>query len=109
MSDKIKVNLDANAVLLDGSLVMWKNADGTEKEVSWAYMAYKAVADRYQGEENMDFKSAYDRGKLAKRILAGGDIELTPESLVELKRLFAKRYTPDQVMGFAEALGMKEE
>lgn len=108
MSDKIKVNLDSKATLIDGTPVTWTHLDGTAKETTWAYMAYKAVSEKYQGEADMDFKTAYDRGKLAKRLLKGGDIELSPESMTELKRLFAKRYNCDQVVGFAEALGMEE-
>lgn len=108
-TDKIKVNLDAEAKLLDGKLVIWSETDGSSHPVSWGFMAYKAVASRYKGEEEMDFKAAYDRGKLAKRLFKGGYIELSPENLIEIKRLFAKRYDIDQLMGFAEALGMGNE
>jgi hypothetical protein len=108
VADKIKVNLDAEARFIDGEPINWQDAQGKLRPCPWSFLAYKAVATRYSGEESMDFEASRKRAKLAKKLQKGGDIELTDEQSVEMKRLFAKRYDPDYVAGFAEALGIAD-
>jgi len=49
------------------------------------------------------------RGRLARKLKRGGDMEFSPEQIVEIKRLFVKMFTPDYVDGFAQLLGVEEE
>lgn len=114
MSDKIKVNLSETAKDIEGNPIPW--SDGARiihEKVSWAFMASKAVGARYVDEKEMDFEAGRKRGILARKLFRGNvqgfSIELTPEDIVETKRLFAKRYDYDATLGFSEALGMTEE
>lgn len=109
MPEKIKINLDQPAFLIDGTKVVYGNPDGKLIDATWAFLAYKAVAAKYPDDQGLDFKASYDRGKLASRLFKGGDIELTDESLKEIKRLFAKAYNADHLVGFVIALGLNEE
>ena len=108
MSDKIKVNLDAKAENVQGDELFLQSPGKPDKQATWAAMASVAVAGRYQGEENMDFDKTLERGRLAKKLRKGGEIELKTEQFEEIKKLFAKRWGPDYVAGFAEAMGITE-
>lgn len=109
MSEKIKINLDQPAFLIDGTKIIYGNSDGRSVDATWAFLAYKAVASKYPEDAQLDFKASYDRGKLAARLHKGGELELTKESMDEIKRLFAKAYSSDHLMGFAAALGLDKE
>lgn len=108
MSDKIKVNLDTKAENVQGDDCVLQTPGKPDRFGTWAAMASIAVAGRYQGEENMEFDKALERGLFAKKLRKGGDMELTTFQFEEVKKLFAKRWGPDYVAGFAEAMGITE-
>jgi len=108
LSDKIKVNLDAKAENVQGDELLLQTPGKPDKLATWGVMASVAVAGRYAGEENLDFDKTLERGRLALRLRKGGDLELTATQFEEIKKLFAKRWGPDYVAGFADAMGIAE-
>lgn len=100
----IKVNLDKPAALIDGTPVYWEGE--AKVRATWAFLAYKAVAARYQDDANLDFDQSARRATLARKLCKGGDLELTDWESLETKRLFAKRWDPDYVAGFCDSFGI---
>lgn len=78
-------NFDVELRNLDGVPV--KDKDGNPVMLSDPIA--RAVGDDYEGEK-LDFAEKVRRFDLARKILAGGEIDLTAEELVIIKNLCAK-------------------
>jgi hypothetical protein len=107
MPELIRLFLDAEATSIDGT-PMTRTQDGKEVPATWGWLAHRAVATRFKGEEDMSWDKCLERGKLAKRLARGGEIRVTSGQLEEIKRLFAKAWQPDLVAGFAELVEQEE-
>lgn len=95
-------NFDASLVDFNGSIMQEqkRNADGsvgldTENRpiltpLILKDLIAKAVGDKHRGDENLDFKQQLDKALLARKIAAGGNINLSPEEMVMIKENVAK-------------------
>lgn len=74
----------------DGSVVL--DLDNKPILVSLALkdLVAKAVGEKQRGDENLTFLQQADRAKLARKIAAGGNMELTLEEMLLIKETVAK-------------------
>lgn len=90
----MKVNLDQQLKDFDGDPIEVENVkEGKEKYWTLKKAVVSALAQSLEADKNMAPDKAVARWKLAMRLHGGGEQELTPEELVEIRERLPKCYT----------------
>lgn len=75
----------------DGSIVLdAENGKPILAPIVLKDLIAKAVAEKHRGDEDLDFEQQYSRGKLARKIAMGGNVQLSLEEIALIKECVAK-------------------
>lgn len=87
-------NFDTILTDINDKPIKEKNESGEEKELIIKNLVVNALSASFQDEAGLSGEKKFSRGLLATKIHAGGDIDVKPEEIVEIKSLIGKAYAP---------------
>jgi hypothetical protein len=86
------VKIDVKQVIRDLQGEPLKNPKGEDTTLRWAFT--EALLASSQGDENLSGEEKYNRYKLAKKVNASDEVELSVEEAAQIKKLLPKGFTP---------------
>ncbi len=104
------INFDKNIKAIDGADLQEQGPDGV-KPVAMKDLIVGALLANHQDEAGLSGLQKFQRGKLAEKAFAGGDLELPVEDITLIKDLIGKYCTPlvvFQIFDYIEGIGKGE-
>ena len=87
----MKINVDVTLKTLDGQTMMDNDGKGNAVEASLKVLLVNAVLAPVKEDKGVDKVRKYE---LAKMIFKGGEVDLTPEDIVLIKKQVGDNFAP---------------